>query len=51
LKIGPNLFSSALQTKIIFNFVKFFFSPLSCCCFWIRFPGSGIRNTGALLID
>jgi hypothetical protein len=41
--------------KIIFNFVKFvpekkrydkkkFFTPLFCCCFWIRYPRSGIRD-------
>ncbi len=23
---------------------KFFFTPLLCCCFWIRDPRSGIRD-------
>ncbi len=55
LKTGPNFFLQHLQKKIIYNFVKFvvtkkgltinfFFTPLFCCCFWIRDPGSGIRN-------
>ncbi len=47
LKTGPN-FLQHLKKKIIFNFVKFvatkkglitnFFTPLFCCCFWIRDP-------------
>ena len=49
LKTDPNIFLQHLKNKIIFNFVKFvatkkglttyFFSPLFCCCFWIRDPG------------
>jgi hypothetical protein len=49
LKTGPNCFLQHLKNKIIFNFVKFvakkkglttnfFFTPLFCCCFWIRDP-------------
>ncbi len=54
LKIGPNFFLQHLKNKIIFNFVKFwlqkkvlyqiFFTPLFCCCFWIRDPRSRIRD-------
>ncbi len=50
LKIGPNIFLQHFKTKIIYNFVKFcgyikrfdikfFFTSLFCCCFWIRDPG------------
>ena len=48
LKTGPNFFLQHLKNEIIFNFVKFvatkkslttnFFTPLLCCCFWIRDP-------------
>jgi hypothetical protein len=43
------------KINIIFNFVIFvatkkrqdnnIFSPLFCCCFWIRDPGSGMDKT------
>ncbi len=50
LKIGQNFFLQQFKHKIIFSFVKFvatkqgmttiyFFTPLCCCCFWIRDPG------------
>ncbi len=49
LKTGPNFFLPHFKNKIIDNFVKFvatkkvwqqiFFTPLFCCCFWIRDPG------------
>ncbi len=50
LKIGPNIFSSAVQNWNNLQFCemcgyiksydnKFFFTPLLCCCFWIRDPG------------
>ncbi len=52
MKIGPDFFLQHFQNKIVFNFVKFmatkkgitnfFFTPLFCCCFWIRDPGSGM---------
>jgi hypothetical protein len=48
LKTGPNFFLQHSKNRIIFNFVKFvatkigltinFFTPLFCCCFWIRDP-------------
>jgi hypothetical protein len=54
LKIGPNVFIQYFKNKIIFNFVKFvatkqgmtkyFFTPLFCCCFWIRDPRSEIQD-------
>jgi hypothetical protein len=47
LKIGPNLFLQYFKAKIICKicgYIKsydnnFFFTPLFCCCFWIRDPG------------
>ncbi len=53
LKIGQ-IFFLQLKNEIICNSVKFvftkkmydkkfFFTPLFCCCFWIRDPGSGIN--------
>ncbi len=53
LKIGPNYFLQHFKNKIIFKlwnlWLKFFFTPLFCCCFWIRdrYPGSGIRDPGS----
>jgi hypothetical protein len=54
LKTDPNIFLQHLKNKIIFNFVKFvatkkgltkkLFTPLFCCCFWIRDPRSGMGN-------
>jgi len=47
LKIGPHVFLQHFKNKIIFNFMKFmatkkvhliFFTPLFCCCFWIKDP-------------
>jgi hypothetical protein len=58
LKIDLNFFLQHFKNKIIFNFVKFvatkkatvrqqfFFTPLFCCCFWIRDPGFGIWDPG-----
>ncbi len=50
LKIGPNFFLQHFKNKIIFNFGKFvaqnFFATLFYCCFWIRDPGSEIRDPG-----
>ncbi len=53
LKIGSNFFRQHFKNKIILNFVKFvatkkvwqqiFFTPVFCCCFWIRDPGPGIN--------
>ncbi len=53
LKIGPNFFLQHFKTKKKFQFCeicgyikrydnKFFFTPLFCCCFWIRDSRSGI---------
>ncbi len=56
-KTGPNFFLLHFKNKTIYNFVKFvatkkgltnfFFTPLFSCCFWIRDPGSGIRDLGS----
>ncbi len=54
LKTGLIFFLQHLKNKILFNFVKFvvtkkilttnFFTPLFCCCFWIRDPGPEILD-------
>ena len=54
LKVGPDFFLRHFKNKIILNFVKYvatkkdmttiFFTPLLCGGFWIRDPGSGIRD-------
>ncbi len=52
-KLTLVFFFSIFKNKIIINFVKFvattkrydkyfFFTPLFCCCFWIRDPRSGM---------
>jgi hypothetical protein len=30
---------------------NFFFTPLFCCCFWIRDPGPEIRDTGSGMVN
>jgi hypothetical protein len=57
LKTGTNFFLQHFKNKIIFSFEKFvatekgfkkfFFTLFFGCCFWIRDPGSGIRDLGS----
>jgi len=55
LKLGPDFFSSAFKKWNNFQFCEicgykkryyknFCFTPLFCCCFWIRDPRSEIRD-------
>jgi hypothetical protein len=49
LKTGPNFFLQHLKNKIIKKILwlqKKVFIPLFCCSFWIRDPGSDIRDLG-----
>ncbi len=57
LKIGPNFFLQRFKNKIvqfceIYDFKKklwqqIFFTNVFHCCFWIRDPGSEIRDPGS----
>jgi hypothetical protein len=62
LKIGPKIFFLIISKLNNFKFCeicgykkkydnKFCFTPLFCCCFWIRDPRSGIRDPGSEIRD